>query len=159
MRGALTRRVLDLLARLASEEAEKYQTFWNEFGRVLKEGLAEDPANRERIAKLLRFSSTHTDREQQDQSLEDYRKRMQPARNASIYLVAEDFAAARSSPHLEVYRRKGVEVLLLGERTRRVAGRSSAGVRRQAPARRDARGSRARWRYSPRRTRSCAKRI
>ena len=116
MRGALTRRVLDLLARLASEDADKYQTFWNEFGRVLKEGLAEDPDNRERIAKLLRFSSTHTDREQQDQSLEDYRRRMQPAQERIFYLVAEDFTTARSSPHLEIYRRKGVEVLLLGER-------------------------------------------
>lgn len=116
MRGALTRRMLDLLARLAGEEPEKYQTFWNEFGRVLKEGLAEDPANQERIAKLLRFSTTHTDREQQDQSLEDYRKRMQPGQERIFYLVAEDFAAARSSPHLEVYRRKGVEVLLLAER-------------------------------------------
>ncbi len=116
MRGALTRRMLDLLARLASEEAEKYQAFWNEFGRVLKEGLAEDPANQERIAKLLRFATTHTDREQQDQSLEDYRKRMQSGQERIFYLVADDFAAARSSPHLEVYRRKGIEVLLLGER-------------------------------------------
>jgi molecular chaperone HtpG len=116
MRGALTRRVLELLAKLASEEAEKYQAFWNEFGRVLKEGLAEDPTNRERIAKLLRFATTHTDREQQDQSLEDYRQRMQPGQERIFYLVAESFAAARSSPHLEIYRRKGVEVLLLADR-------------------------------------------
>jgi molecular chaperone HtpG len=116
MRGALTRRVLDLLAKLASDEAEKYQTFWNEFGRVLKEGLAEDPANQERIAKLLRFSTTHTDRAEQDQSLEDYRKRMPAGQERIFYIVGEDFAAARSSPHLEIYRRKGIEVLLLSER-------------------------------------------
>jgi molecular chaperone HtpG len=116
MRGALTRRVLDLLAKLASEDAQKYQTFWDEFGRVLKEGLAEDPANQERIAKLLRFSTTQTDREQQDQSLDDYRKRMQAGQDRIFYVVAEDFAGARSSPHLEVYRRKGIEVLLLGDR-------------------------------------------
>jgi molecular chaperone HtpG len=116
MRSAMTRRVLELLAKLASEEAEKYQAFWNEFGRVLKEGLAEDPANRERIAKLLRFSTTHTDRAQQDQSLEDYRRRMQAGQERIFYWVGEDFAAARSSPHLEIYRRKGIEVLLLSER-------------------------------------------
>jgi molecular chaperone HtpG len=116
MRGALTRRVLDLLAKLASDEAEKYQTFWNEFGRVLKEGLAEDAANQERIAKLLRFSTTHTDRAGQDQSLEDYRQRMPAGQDRIFYVVGEDFAAARSSPHLEIYRRKGIEVLLLSER-------------------------------------------
>ena len=116
MRGALTRRVLDLLAKLASDEAEKYHTFWNEFGRVLKEGLAEDPANQERIAKLLRFSTTHTDRAEQDPSLEDYRKRMPAGQERIFYVVGEDFAAARSSPHLEIYRRKGIEVLLLSER-------------------------------------------
>ena len=116
MRGALTRRVLDLLAKLTTEEPDKYQTFWNEFGRVLKEGLAEDSANRERIAKLLRFSTTHTDREQQDQSLGDYRKRMLAGQERIFYVVGEDFGSARSSPHLEIYRRKGIEVLLLGER-------------------------------------------
>ena len=116
MRGALTRRVLDLLAKLASDEAEKYQTFWNEFGRVLKEGLAEDPANQERIAKLLRFSTTHTDRAEQDQSLQDYRQRMPAGQDRIFYVFGEDFAAARSSPHLEIYRGKGIEVLLLSER-------------------------------------------
>jgi len=116
MRGALTRRVLELLARLASEEPEKYRTFWKEFGRVLKEGLAEDAANRERIAKLLRFSTTHGDREEQDQSLDDYVARMQPGQERIYCIAAESFAAARSSPHLEIFRRKGVEVVLLGER-------------------------------------------
>ena len=116
MRGALTRRVLELLARIASEEPGKYGTFWKEFGRVLKEGLAEDPANRERLAKLLRFSTTHSERDAQDQSLDDYLSRLQPGQDRIYFIVAESFAAARSSPHLEVFRRKGVEVLLLGER-------------------------------------------
>ncbi len=122
MRGALTRRVLDLLARLAGEEPDKYQEFWREFGRVLKEGAAEDPGNRERIAKLLRFASTANDakegvaREAQDQSLQDYLARMPPGQNRIYYVVAETFNAARSSPHLEVLRRKGIEVLLLTDR-------------------------------------------
>jgi molecular chaperone HtpG len=116
MRGALTRRVLDLLARLASEEPEKYASFWKEFGRVLKEGLAEDPANLERIAKLLRFATTHTDREEEDQSLDDYVKRMPATQNRIYYVIGETFNAARASPHLEVLRRKGVEVLLLSDR-------------------------------------------
>ncbi len=116
MRSALARRVLELLARLATEAPEKYQTFWNEFGRVMKEGLAEDAANRERIAKLLRFATTHTALEQQDQSLDHYLQRMQPGQDRIFYLVAESFGAARSSPHLEVFRRKGVEVLLLSDR-------------------------------------------
>jgi molecular chaperone HtpG len=116
MRTALARRVLEMLGRLATEEPEKYRTFWKEFGRVLKEGLAEDPANRERIARLLRFSTTHTDREEQDQSLDDYLARMKGGQDRIYFIVAEAFAAARSSPHLEVFRRKGIEVLLLSER-------------------------------------------
>lgn len=116
MRGALTRRALDLLARLAAEEPEKYRTFWKEFGRVLKEGLVEDPANRERVARLLRFATTHSDREEQDQSLEVYLKRMPAGQNRIYYVVADTFEAARSSPHLEVMRRKGVEALLLHDR-------------------------------------------
>ena len=107
MRSALARRVLDLLARLASEELEKYQAFWNEFGRVLKEGLAEDPANRERIAKLLRFATTHQESNEQNQPLEAYLKRMQPGQDRIYYLVADSVSAARSSPHLEIFRRKG----------------------------------------------------
>lgn len=116
MRGALTRRVLDVLARLATEEPEKYASFWKEFGRVLKEGLAEDPGNRERIAKLLRFASTHAEREDEDQSLEDYVKRMPAEQKRIYYVIGETFNAARASPHLEVLRRKGVEVLLLSDR-------------------------------------------
>ena len=122
MRVALTRRVLDLLARLAGEEPDKYLEFWREFGRVLKEGVAEDAGNRERIAKLLRFASTANDakegvaREAQDQSLQDYLARMPAGQNRIYYVVAETFNAARSSPHLEVLRRKGIEVLLLTDR-------------------------------------------
>ncbi|HZF25893.1 MAG TPA: molecular chaperone HtpG [Steroidobacteraceae bacterium] len=116
MRSALARRVLELLTRLANEEPEKYQTFWNEFGRVLKEGLAEDPANRERIAKLLRFASTHNEGAEQNQSLDDYLKRMPAGQDRIYYVVADSIAAARSSPHLEVFRRKGLEVVLLGDR-------------------------------------------
>ena len=116
IRTGLTRRILDLLSRLAKDEPEKYRTFWKEFGSVLKEGPAEDHANRERIAKLLRFSSTHDDQEQQDVSLEDYVGRMKPGQKDIYYVVADTFTAAKSSPHLEVLRKKGIEVLLLSDR-------------------------------------------
>jgi molecular chaperone HtpG len=116
IRTGLTRRVLDLLAKLAKDEPQKYATFWKEFGSVLKEGPAEDHANRERIAKLLRFSSTLADKEEQDVSLEDYVSRMKPGQNEIYYVTAETFGAARSSPHLEVLRKKGIEVLLLSDR-------------------------------------------
>jgi len=116
MRTGLTRRVLDLLAKLAKDEPEKYATFWKEFGTVLKEGPAEDHANRERIAKLLRFSSTLSDKPEQDVALEDYAGRMKPGQKEIYYVVAESFTAAKSSPHLEVLRTKGIEVLLLSDR-------------------------------------------
>ena len=116
MRTGLTRRVLDMLAKLGKDEPEKYATFWKEFGAVLKEGPAEDHANKERIAKLLRFSTTHTDKEEQDVSLDDYIARMKPGQNAIYYVIADSFAAAKSSPHLEVLRKKGIEVLLLSDR-------------------------------------------
>jgi len=115
IRTGLTRRSLDMLDKLKSEP-EKYATFWKEFGSVLKEGPAEDHSNRERIAKLLRFSSTHTDKEEQDVSLEDYLARMKPGQTSIYYVIADSFAAAKSSPHLEVLRKKGVEVLLLSDR-------------------------------------------
>jgi molecular chaperone HtpG len=123
MRGALTKRVLDLLEKLAREDADKYATFWKEFGRVLKEGPAEDPANREKIAALLRFSTTHTGNPTPDQSLADYVGRLaaSPAAEGEAgtrgkviwYLTADSFNAARGSPHLEVFRKRGIEVLLL----------------------------------------------
>ncbi len=115
IRTGLTRRALDMLDKLKGEP-EKYATFWKEFGSVLKEGPAEDHNNRERIAKLLRFSSTQTDKEEQDVSLEDYLARMKPGQTSIYYLIADSFAAAKSSPHLEVLRKKGIEVLLLSDR-------------------------------------------
>jgi molecular chaperone HtpG len=116
MRTGLARRVLDLLAKLAKDEPEKYASFWKEFGTVLKEGPGEDHANRERIAKLLRFSSTLADKQEQDVSLEDYVARMKPEQKEIYFVIADSFAAAKSSPHLEVLRSKGLEVLLLSDR-------------------------------------------
>jgi len=115
IRGALTKRVLGMLEKLAKDEPEKYQDFWNEFGRVLKEGPAEDFANREQISKLLRFSSTHTDAVNADQSLDDYIGRISGEQKKIYYVVGDTFAAAKASPHLEIFRKKGVEVLLLAE--------------------------------------------
>jgi molecular chaperone HtpG len=116
IRAGCVKRVLGLLEDLAANQAEKYATFWREFGRAFKEGAGEDAANRERIAKLLRFSSTHADTEAQTVSLADYLSRMKAGQDRIWYVTADSFAAARSSPHLEVFRRKGIEVLLLGER-------------------------------------------
>jgi molecular chaperone HtpG len=116
IRTGLTRRVLDMLAKLAKDEPEKYATFWKEFGTVLKEGPAEDHANRERIAKLLRFSSTLADKPEADVSLEDYVGRMKEGQKEIYYVIADTFTAAKSSPHLEVLRKKGIEVLLLSDR-------------------------------------------
>ena len=116
MRSALTKRVLDMLAKLAKSEPENYNTFWKEFGQVIKEGPAEDFANREKIAKLLRFASTHTDTAEQSQSLEDYVARMKEGQEKIYYIAAENFNTAKSSPHLEVFRKKGIEVLLLSDR-------------------------------------------
>jgi len=116
MKTGLARRVLDMLAKLAKDEPEKYATVWKEFGTVLKEGPAEDHANRERIAKLLRFSSTLADKPEADVSLEDYVGRMKEGQKEIYYVIAESFGAAKSSPHLEVLRKKGIEVLLLSDR-------------------------------------------
>jgi len=116
IRAGCTRRVLGLLEELAEKEAEKYAAFWREFGTVLKEGVGEDEANRDRIARLLRFSSTRAETEAQTVSLAAYVARMKPGQDRIWYLTAESFAAARSSPHLEVFRRKDVEVLLLSDR-------------------------------------------
>ena len=116
MRSALTKRVLDMLSKLAKAGGEDYETLWNEFGQVLKEGPAEDFGNKEKIAKLLRFSSTHTDLEKQDQSLEEYVGRMQENQDKIYYVVADNFNTAKNSPHLEVFRKKGIEVLLLSDR-------------------------------------------
>lgn len=115
IRGALTRRVLDMLKKLAGDDAAKYQTFWDEFGQVLKEGLAEDTAQRERLAALLRFSSTHGGAKQ-DQPLADYVSRMRPDQRKIYYLTADSHSAASASPRLEIYRQRGIEVLLLTDR-------------------------------------------
>ena len=113
MRTALTKRVLDMLERLSKDEPATYAIFWKEFGRVLKEGPAEDPANREKTAGLLRFSTTHTDSATSDQSLADYVGRCKAEQKTIWYLTADSFNAAKSSPHLEVFRKRGIEVLLL----------------------------------------------
>lgn len=116
MRGALTRRALDLLSRLAREEPEKYATFWKEFGAVLKEGVAEDYANREKLLPLLRFASTHEAGDEDRVALADYVARMQAGQQKIYYVLAESRAAARSSPFIEQLRARKVEVLLLGDR-------------------------------------------
>ena len=116
IRAGCTKRVLSLLEELAENQKEKYAAFWKEFGRVLKEGVGEDLANRERIAKLLRFSSTHNDGEDQTVSLADYIARMKEGQDRIYYVTAETFLAAKNSPHLEIFRKRGVEVLLLSER-------------------------------------------
>lgn len=116
MRAALTKRVLDILEKMAKKEPENYASFWSEFGQVLKEGPAEDFANKEKIAGLLRFATTHTDTSAQDQSLADYVARMQGEQKKIYYVVAENFNTAKNSPHLEVFRKKGIEVLLLSDR-------------------------------------------
>jgi len=116
MRGALTKRALDLLARLAKDEPEKYATFWKEFGPVLKEGTGEDAANREKILPLLRLASTHEDSDQQTVTLADYVARMKSGQERIYYLIADSLTAARGSPYLEQLKAKGVEVLLLVDR-------------------------------------------
>lgn len=115
LKSALTKRSLDMLKKLAKDE-DAYQTFWNAFGNVLKEGPAEDFANRDKIAELLRFSSTQTDSATQDQSLAGYVERMKEGQQKIYYLVADGFNAASHSPHLEIFRKKGIEVLLLHDR-------------------------------------------
>lgn len=116
MRTGITKRVLGMLEKLAKDDAEKYQQFWAEFGQVLKEGPAEDFANRERIAGLLRFASTHTGSAAPTVSLDDYISRMKEGQTKIYYIVADSYDAAANSPHLELLRKKGIEVLLMSER-------------------------------------------
>ena len=116
IRGAGVKRVLGLLEELATDQPDRYADFWREFGRVLKEGVGQDPGNQERIAKLLRFASSHTDRADQTVSLADYLSRAKEGQQKIYYVTAESFSAARNSPHLEVFREKGIEVLLLHDR-------------------------------------------
>jgi molecular chaperone HtpG len=116
LKSALTRRVLDLLDRIAGEEGDRYGSFWNEFGSLLKEGIAEDHGNRERIAKLLRFASTRSEKSTERTSLDDYIARMKPEQKEIFYLTADGWNAARNSPQLEALKARDVEVLLLHER-------------------------------------------
>ncbi|NQV65203.1 MAG: molecular chaperone HtpG, partial [SAR86 cluster bacterium] len=116
MRSALTKRVLDMLEKLAKKEPEQYQTFWSEFGQVIKEGVAEDFANKDKIAKLLRFATTHSDSKDQSQSLTDYLGRMKEGQETIYYVAADNYHTAINSPHLEVFKKKGIEVLILTDR-------------------------------------------
>lgn len=116
LKSAMTKRVLDMLAKMAKSDAENYQKFWQTFGNVLKEGPGEDFANREKIAELLRFSSTHDDSDIQNVSLKDYCERMSEGQDSIYYVVAENHVTAKNSPHIEVFRKKGIEVLLLSDR-------------------------------------------
>jgi len=116
IRKGCTKRVLKMLEKLGNKDKEQYQSFWNEFGQVLKEGPAEDMGNKEQVAKLLRFSSTHTDSSAQNVSLPEYVERMKEGQDKIYYVVADSFEAAKNSPHLEVFRKKGIEVLLMSDR-------------------------------------------
>ncbi len=116
MRSGSVKKVLSMLEGIAKNDPEKYTIFWSEFGRVMKEGPAEDSGNQEKIAKLLRFATTKTDDEAQTVSLQEYIERMPEGQDKIYYITADSFNAAKNSPHLEVFRNKGIEVLLLGER-------------------------------------------
>ncbi|HFQ5006123.1 TPA: molecular chaperone HtpG [Vibrio vulnificus] len=116
LRGACTKRVLTMLERLAKNDTEKYQTFWKEFGLVMKEGPAEDYANREKVAALLRFASTEVGSAEQTVSLESYVERMKEGQDKIYYLTADSYAAAKNSPHLEQFKAKGLEVILMFDR-------------------------------------------
>ena len=116
MRSALTKRVLDLLEKLAKKEPEKYQAFWTEFGQVLKEGVAEDFTNKEKIAKLLRFATTQSEGKDQNQAFSDYLGRIKEGQQTIYYVAADNYHTAINSPHLDVFKKKGIEVLILTDR-------------------------------------------
>ena len=116
IRSGSTKKVLGMLEKLAKNDPDKYQKFWEEFGRAMKEGPGEDFANRDKIAKLLRFASTHSGSEEQNVSLDAYLERMPADQEKIYYIAADSHAAARNSPHLEIFRKKGIEVLLLSDR-------------------------------------------
>lgn len=116
MRSALTKRALDMLEKLRKKDKEKYDAFWKEFGQVIKEGPAEDYGNRERIAKLLQFTTTESKSDTQEQGLDDYVSRMKEGQDKIYFLVAENLKTARNSPHLEIFRKKGIEVILMVDR-------------------------------------------
>ncbi len=116
IKNGSVKKVLSLLEDVAENKPEDYAKFWNEFGRVLKEGPGEDFANKDKIAGLLRFASTHADTEEQNVSLKAYIERMKPEQEAIYYITADTFAAAKNSPHLEIFRKKGIEVLLMSDK-------------------------------------------
>jgi molecular chaperone HtpG len=116
IKSACVSRILSTLEKMASNDTEKYAEFWKTFGSIIKEGPAEDSANRDRIAKLLRFSSTHESKEEQSVTLSDYLSRMLEKQDKIYYLVADSFAGAKSSPLLEVFKKKGIEVILMSDR-------------------------------------------
>ncbi len=116
MRAALTKRVLDMLEKMAKKDKEQYATVWAEFGQVLKEGPAEDHTNRDKIANLLRFTTSESGSKAQDQSLADYVAAMKPGQDKIYYVAADNYQTAANSPHLEVFRKKGINVLLLHDR-------------------------------------------
>ncbi len=116
IRGASVKKVLGMLESLQKDDTEKYTTFWKSFGQVLKEGPIEDMANKERIAKLLWFASTHNDSDEQNVTLDEYISRMPEGQDKIYYIIADNYTAAKNSPHLEVFKKKGIEVLLLTDR-------------------------------------------
>lgn len=115
IRSGTTKKILDLLAKMAKDQSEKYITFWKEFGRVMKEGVIEETDKKESLAHLFRFSSTHDDKEEQLISFADYIARMPKDQKTIYYVIADNFATAKNSPHLEIFRKKGIEVLLLND--------------------------------------------
>jgi molecular chaperone HtpG len=115
IRSGMTKKILDLLARMARDESEKYAKFWQAFGRVMKEGVIEETDRKEELASLFRFSSTHNDKEEQTVSLADYIDRMSEDQETIYYVIADNFSTAKNSPHLEIFRKKGIEVLLLND--------------------------------------------
>jgi molecular chaperone HtpG len=116
MRSALTKRALDMLGKIRKKDKVKYDEFWAEFGQVIKEGPAEDFANKEKIAKLLQFSTTASEGVTQDQGLSEYTERMQEGQDKIYYVVADSLNAAKASPHLEIFKKKGIEVILMSDR-------------------------------------------
>ncbi|GAB4267128.1 MAG: molecular chaperone HtpG [Methylomicrobium sp.] len=116
IKSGAVKKVLGMIEGLAKNEPEKFEKFWSNFGNVIKEGIIEDYGNKDRIAKLLRFSSTHNDSDKQDVSLEDYVSRMKEGQEKIYFITADSFAAAKNSPHLEIFRKKGIEVLLMHDR-------------------------------------------
>ena len=116
IKSGAVKKVLGMLENLAKNEPEKYETFWAQFGQVIKEGPIEDHANKARIAKLLRFASTHADTDKQNVALDDYVSRMKEGQDKIYYVTADSFAAAKNSPHLEIFRKKGIEVILFSDR-------------------------------------------